>query len=752
MIHRILRGSLALAVTLALIVPTLPVLACGPWPILAVLTDPRNPDGPPYTNFFSGRLGIVQPSYRNIFLYAAYRQLVGAQFSAEELATFEQVATPELATTAEQNSTNGARKPEATIRSESRDGQYIAYYNCLPDAFETAEKTLEARTEQFGMDSAAVQSWQAAQDQVFANCGGPNHFNDAPAPVILPAVATDADPPLIRADRSYQFASAYFYAEEYDKAFEKFSAIAQDNESPWAGIAPYLAARALIRKAAIEDDKDALAQAEIILKKVLADPKRAAFRDAAERRLNYVSARLHPEARRTELGQKLLQPGTGKGFQQELTDYFWLLDRSATNAAAEDDLTRWMSVIKDNSPSAEDKAISRWTTSHSLPWLVAALVNATPDRPEISALISAAEKVPENSPASDTVRYHRLRLLAKQGNAVAAIAGLDQVLGQGFSSKPQSTQNQFLSLRMSLARNLEEFLKFAPRVPAEYVVDDGSIFGPSKLQPQPPDSSNQVRDLSASIFDADAATVLSEKLPLSLLAESAESNTLPPGLRRSVALAAWTKAAVLQDGASAKRLSKSVIALWPELATAFEPYAAATTPESRAFAAAFVILHVPGARPFIEMIGGRDDPPGTLDDFRNNWWCSLAPTQSQDRPATPNYPWRNFSRALRQLYPNDTSVQPVFLSAAQQKAATDELAKLVGSPASANWLGEQVLSYARSNPADPHVPEALHLVVRSWRYGCAQNDGLNYSKEAFELLHKRYPSSEWTQKTPYWFN
>jgi len=50
------------------------------------------------------------------------------------------------------------------------------------------------------------------------------------------------------------------------------------------------------------------------------------------------------------------------------------------------------------------------------------------------------------------------------------------------------------------------------------------------------------------------------------------------------------------------------------------------------------------------------------------------------------------------------------------------------------------------------VPEALHLVVRAWRYGCAETTGENYSKQAFELLHKRYPESVWTKQTPYWFN
>jgi hypothetical protein len=50
------------------------------------------------------------------------------------------------------------------------------------------------------------------------------------------------------------------------------------------------------------------------------------------------------------------------------------------------------------------------------------------------------------------------------------------------------------------------------------------------------------------------------------------------------------------------------------------------------------------------------------------------------------------------------------------------------------------------------VPEALHIAVTSTRYGCTDKDTGRWSKAAFQLLHKRYPKSEWAKKTPYWFN
>jgi len=62
-----------------------------------------------------------------------------------------------------------------------------------------------------------------------------------------------------------------------------------------------------------------------------------------------------------------------------------------------------------------------------------------------------------------------------------------------------------------------------------------------------------------------------------------------------------------------------------------------------------------------------------------------------------------------------------------------------------------VLEWANANPNDQRVPEALHLAVRATRYGGSDKKTGSWSKSAFEMLHQKYPHSEWTKKTPYWF-
>jgi outer membrane protein assembly factor BamD (BamD/ComL family) len=66
-------------------------------------------------------------------------------------------------------------------------------------------------------------------------------------------------------------------------------------------------------------------------------------------------------------------------------------------------------------------------------------------------------------------------------------------------------------------------------------------------------------------------------------------------------------------------------------------------------------------------------------------------------------------------------------------------------------LTNQVLAYAKQHPQDPRVPQALHLAIRSTRFGCTNAETSRLSKTAFDFLHERYPQSEWTAKTKYYY-
>src|ERR1700739_2338304 len=106
---------------------------------------------------------------------------------------------------------------------------------------------------------------------------------------------------------------------------------------------------------------------------------------------------------------------------------------------------------------------------------------------------------------------------------------------------------------MKYASSLQDFLRFAPRafeaVPANSNTPDASGGAPATA------TRNNF------YFDSDASVVLTEKLPLRMLAEAAKSTMLPAPLRREIVIAAWTRAILLNNEGTAREL----VPTWQEL-------------------------------------------------------------------------------------------------------------------------------------------------------------------------------------------
>jgi hypothetical protein len=197
--------------------------ACAPMFVVAVFSFEKHPDLP-RSAFIKGRLGVMRPTFARSYWVIAYRYLTGVGLSAGE----REQARAYYADRANgidwrvQTDLSGtdwfarwravrARilNPAAPEISPVTEGQ-LAYnpqthtfaLNCASDAYRVALRTLEERRSRFGARSAAFRSWLSAQDAVFDNC-------DAPGSA-MPAEASPALPPLIRQDRAYQIAAAYF--------------------------------------------------------------------------------------------------------------------------------------------------------------------------------------------------------------------------------------------------------------------------------------------------------------------------------------------------------------------------------------------------------------------------------------------------------------------------------------------------------------------------------------------------------------
>ena len=721
--------------------------SCGPFLPDAQFVYLHNP-GP---GFVRGELGIVQPKYFRRNLVVAYRYLSGVPLSAEEVRALGPVQWPSVEWPAglqmggpvsaarwlqARNAVPGVQplKEIDVYRHTMIEGYYAAYQNCMDDAFDSAAQTLAKRIRTWGAKSALVAEWLRGQDEVFANCGGDQLIFNTPPPRIERAAFHNPAPlppgadPLLAADRQYQTAAAAFYGAKYKDAEQAFQAVGANANSPWRNSAQYLIARTLIREGTVDGSRDALARAETALRAILKDPAQENRRASAQGLLEYVQGHLDPEGRMVELGEALSKPGLGDGIRQAMTDYTSLWDRVNKGPAARSDLADWITAFQTGD---RQHAVERWRKDGGAPWLVAALAWAQGTDSAAAELIVAAQKLGTDSPAYATAAFHGIRLETARGARDAAREWADEALA---AKLPLDARNALLAQRMALARDWPEFLRFAPRSPvaATAAMSDESLAN--------------YRDMisGAPVFDWDAAEALNRKVPLELWVDASRNSLLPPRLQAEVTQAGWVRAVIVGRAAEARQLAARLAEVRPELAQAMRQYAGEQSAASARFDAVFLILHNPGLSPVVrEGFGRYAEKPGDLNDFRDNWW-NLAGSADALISGNPSRGQLNQGRAA--------SEPATFLPAAQRAQGEAEWKALVAAAAAApNYLGAETIAWAQAHPQDPRAPEALHLAVRATRYGQRDAGTSAWSKKTFQLLHAKYPRSEWAKKTKYWY-
>jgi hypothetical protein len=741
--------------------------ACGPISQEAIFTFSVHPDFP-LEKYAAGQLGVLQPSYARSYLYVAYRYFAGLSFDQTEQKAVASVWNDRLDMSSDESQPDAVKiwlearskvqgltpVAEITVFRTPAKEAFQSYLNCPDDAFKSAAKTLNERIAKFGAGSAAVKEWVQAQDEVFKNCAEGQS---------IPAPAASNSQAVFQADRNYQIAAANFYAQNYDAADQLFSGIAADKNSPYRLIAPYLAARALVRKGMLlvaeegKVDAATLRLAEARLKKIVSDNSLSAIHANAQQTLSYVSFRLNPQGRLQELAQAIMKKNAGQGLRQQVWDYTALMNKfvkdddeslrkfeNLPTAERADDLTDWVMVFQVTDKPALDYSLQKWSKTASLAWLVAALSKVDAGHARTADLLAAAAKVPAGSPAYASVAFHQTRLLLESRKTDEARNLLDGVLAQGRASLPPSTVNQFLSLRMHAARNLDEFLKFAQRPPTafSYNIDGREL--PSTADEIKEDAALKDFAKGRLAFDEDSRAILNQKFSLSLLKDAAANQTLPAYLRREVAQAAWARAALLDDEATGKELAALLQNLAPDLKAGLNDYLNAASGNDKKFAAIYLLLKYPGIEPYVDAGVGRQTPLPEIDNYRDNWWCAdfISGLDKLNGVIDPDSP----APATDGKVPT-----PEFLIPSQVAMAIKELAKIRALGTAPNYLCAQAVRLATLKPADPRAPEMLHLAVKSTRYGCTNKETGRFSKMAYDHLHKNYPKSEWAAKTKFWY-
>jgi hypothetical protein len=480
----------------------------------------------------------------------------------------------------------------------------------------------------------------------------------------------------------------------------------------------------------VNGEKDALAAAEKALSSILSDPAEKRWHASARGLRDFVRGQLRPEDRMVELGNALAKPQSGAAFRQALTDYTTLWDREDKAPAARSELADWIATLQAGDAS---HAIERWRGEGSAAWLAAALVSAKPSDPAAPELVAAARKIGTASPAYATAACHGIRLLTAHNERDEARKWADEVLAAKLGVP---AHNAFLAERFAVARDFQELLRYAPRQPMAATVAEADQ-----------DMEHQWRKVDTSTtFDRDSAGAFNSKLPLRYWAEAAGAETLPRRLRGEIAAAGWVRAVLLDQPELARQLASRAAELRPELAESMRRYAAEQAPDRARFDAAYTMLRNPGLAPIVRTGFGRLAKVNRMDDLRDNWWLLQAGNQR----------WFHWSGS--ESYVNDAELErrnaPAleFLPAAEGAEGENESKALdTNVPIAPDYLCAQTLAWAGAHRDDPRVPEALHLCVRAGHLGMTGAGTSAWSKRAFQLLHTRYPKSEWAEKTKFWY-
>lgn len=759
------KAALTALLTATALVAGLASPACGPFLNYAIFSYDNHPDFP-LSKFAAGQLGVLSPSFARSYLAVAYRYLSGAPLSKQEQEGALALWALRLGAAGDSSSSTvdawlkeraqvaGVKKLAGIDVDRMIPGtdSYQWFRNCLDAGFRQAAATLAAKITTYGAASPQVRRWVEAQDLVFCHCSDPpwepgSYTKRKPEPP-FPAPPGQDDDQALKADRQYQIAAAHFYATRYDDALEEFDAIARDQSSPWRQIAPYLAARALVRKATLAPSLDlaVLEKAYARVAKILQDPGLAPIQAEARELASYIRLRLQPDQYLVETSSALRSKDSGRKIAGLLGDFTTLIDNllkqdpvegplsfsfeQVPDSARKDDLSDWVLTMQATGDPAFAHAYERWKETGSKAWLIAALVKAGSGDRRTADAMAAASAFKPGDPGYLTARYCSLRWLRQRGRVDEARRLADGVLA---AEAGPSAANLFARERLGMARTFKEFVRFSFSPFAAVTYNDDGLELPA-------DRKNLIKASSYAInrpgFFAEAAYTYNHMTPLAHLVGMLEDQSLPAIVRRDASQAVWTRAIMLGDRQAAARAAAVLRKQVPALAPMLDSYERAGSGTEKKFIASLIILRNPGMRPYVAEGLGRETPLSRIDDFQDNWWCA----------GESNSYAQNFGAAeASKLKP------PSFFTPAEARDAARENAKLKALGPGPNYLVSQVMAWAKASGRDGRLPEALHLAVKATRFGCKDKGTTELSKQAFQFLHKNFPGNAWTAKTRYWF-
>jgi len=412
-----------------------------------------------------------------------------------------------------------------------------------------------------------------------------------------------------------------------------------------------------------------------------------------------------------------------------------------------DELSDWIFTFQSAEPEAYSHALEKWRETQSPAWLVAALAKADKTSPSVKRILTEAEKIQPDAPIFATALYHRIRLYIDLARRSEARQLLDDIIVNRLDSFPVSTQNQLFDLRMELAESLTEFLRFSTRKPVtfyEYGVT-GTISDILKVEMAILEGElderrqERLRSLLAwddrTVFDERTSELLNWHFPLSELLAAAHDSVLPDYLRQRMLLTSWTRAVLLKNDDVAHKAAVEIVDKVANAPPLFQRYLRARTSVERDEAATFILLKWPNLSPYLsEGIPETSTSEEAEYYFELSWWCALIENEYDAQG----------NEVPKQVRP------PAFLTSETLSTASKERSALIAVGDAKRLLGKRVLEWAKRDPRDPRLPEALFIAAKaneSYKYGCGgweQDEELRGELE--RVLKAQYAGSSWAAK------
>ncbi|MBV8503026.1 MAG: hypothetical protein JO006_15080 [Paucibacter sp.] len=699
---------------------------------------PRDEPAVALSEFSAGRLGVLDPSFQRAYRVAAWRVLNGNPLNTAQVAQLQAVFSDwsqgqrgaDPWNDRGESPWTSARKrygavtdvfgidSTRTVTFNTGDGseRSVSYDNCSQEGTQTAAETLAARAQAYGNAAGNkwVAEWIKGQDQVFNNCGG--GFISTP-PLDRPDPAPGSAPLWFKQDRAYQRAASEFYAGDFEQARADFEAIAKDSSSPWAQIAPYLSARALLRQGSLAEGKQRnmlIEQARArFLQLAATGPTR--YRSAAKKLASKAAIELEPSKAFERLSLAIGEQPWGAETTRNIEDFISLLRQAENVGIGREDPEQHARPLTDGSlgdwaaefgasvsvdPDFRGEAAGVQSSGahaceraehdrHHQAWTVVCYMRAGRESDIPLAVASFAAKLTPTDPAYATVTYNRLRLrkqaliqTSADGNAPPAAAlrsQIDEEIHQRASVYGVDGLNAMRVLRSTVSNSEADFLRQAVvqwlSEPARYGWQQAAgraVGEPTGLSPY------------------DNTQELYLMLPMSRMAALSGDAELSDSWRDSFAAVAMVRAAKLGNLEVARQLAAVVKARKPREGSELDEFIKADTEVTRNYVLA-------------RFLGPSND--------------TVAPRDAGNAPVA------------------------FWLGREERREATAQMVKL--RVAMQDYYARAVLAYARQTPKDPRLAANPTEVVYD-------NHG-TLSRQAFVLLHRLFPKSDEAARTRYWY-